>query len=297
MSDQTDRFQAQPVTLRLRHSHAAGLRWGAGNPVKVLALHGWLDNAAAFAQLGPRLAAQGAEVLALDLPGHGLSDHKPAGEIYHMLDNLLWIDQVLDVLAEDYPILMGHSLGGVLSLLYASAASERLRHLVILDALGPFTSKDADMSAVLTKGLHKARQQSAPKRLYASLDEAAEDRTKGFGGLSRESALHLVARNMEPHEGGWRWRSDARLRWPSLSRMNEAQVEACLRAVNIPSLLVFGDQGFFPDEASRAGRMVHLSQATQATVPGPHHLHMDGDLPALTQVITHYLKNEGYPCC
>ena len=62
----------------------------------------------------------------------------------------------------------------------------------------------------------KARQQSSPKRIYASLDEAAEDRTQGFGGLTRIRS-YLVARNMEPFEGGWRWRSDARLRWPSLS--------------------------------------------------------------------------------
>lgn len=296
MNEPFNAESVEPVSLSLRHSKVAGLHWGRGGRVKVLALHGWLDNAAAFSLLGPQLARQGVELLALDLAGHGYSDHKPPGELYHMLDNLLWIDQVLDVLDGEYPILLGHSLGGVLSLLYASVAGDRLRHLVILDALGPFTSKPEAMPEVLGKGLRKARQQSSPKRIYASLDEAAEDRTQGFGGLTRESAHTLVARNMEPFEGGWRWRSDARLRWPSLSRMTEAQVEACLRAVNVPLLAVFGDRGFFPDESSRASRMACLTTATQVTVPGPHHLHMDGDVGALAVAITHFLKKEGYSC-
>jgi len=42
-----------------------------GNPLKVLCFHGWLDNAASFNFLGPALAAQGYDVIAVDHQGHG----------------------------------------------------------------------------------------------------------------------------------------------------------------------------------------------------------------------------------
>ena len=53
-----------------------------------LLLHGWLDNSDSFAQLAPKLCdADGdafADVVALDLAGHGLSDHRNGP--YHAVD-------------------------------------------------------------------------------------------------------------------------------------------------------------------------------------------------------------------
>ena len=49
-----------------------GLAWGDPADAPVLALHGWLDNAASFALLAPQLS--GHYVVALDLTGHGQSD-------------------------------------------------------------------------------------------------------------------------------------------------------------------------------------------------------------------------------
>ena len=61
--------------LRMR-----GLQWGnctAKN--KVLCVHGYMDNAMSFSTLAP-LLLQGPNpphVVAVDLPGHGLSEHFP----------------------------------------------------------------------------------------------------------------------------------------------------------------------------------------------------------------------------
>lgn len=60
----------------------AALEYGDPDGKPVLALHGWLDNAMSFAHLALRL--QGMHIIALDLMGHGLSDHKPEGTGYQL---------------------------------------------------------------------------------------------------------------------------------------------------------------------------------------------------------------------
>lgn len=61
-------------TLRLATS---GLRvayqvWGEGNPIKILCLHGWLDNSNSFNVLAPYLLENGNfEIVAIDHVGHG----------------------------------------------------------------------------------------------------------------------------------------------------------------------------------------------------------------------------------
>ena len=60
--------------------HVAGLRTGTRGGLPVLALHGWLDNAASFVPLAAQLPEL--DWALADLPGHGLSDHLPADAAY-----------------------------------------------------------------------------------------------------------------------------------------------------------------------------------------------------------------------
>lgn len=68
-----------------------GKRWGseAGRPV--LALHGWMDNAGSFNYLAPALIEQlGMDLnfVALDMAGHGQSDHKIGLGAYNIWQDL-----------------------------------------------------------------------------------------------------------------------------------------------------------------------------------------------------------------
>lgn len=107
------------------------VKQGQGTPVVLIhglaaSLHDWDD-------LVPDLAARGYSAYALDLLGHGDSP-KPESRAYQiewMFDHLTgWIDSL--GLSEP-PVLVGHSLGGYLSLEYARRSPARTRGLILVD--------------------------------------------------------------------------------------------------------------------------------------------------------------------
>ena len=84
----------EEVRLSLPHIELAAHLYGPEDGAPVLALHGWLDNAASFARLAPRLA--GLRIVALDFAGHGHSEHRPAGAGYALWDYAYDVLQVAE---------------------------------------------------------------------------------------------------------------------------------------------------------------------------------------------------------
>ena len=82
--------------------------WGEPEGMPVLAFHGWLDNAATFDHLAPLL--KDFRLVSIDLPGHGLSEHKPSSSSYHFSDLIVEMLEVLNVLGWQSFSLLGHSM-------------------------------------------------------------------------------------------------------------------------------------------------------------------------------------------
>ena len=86
-------------------------------------------------------------------------------------------------------------------------------------------------------------------------------------------------------EQGWTWRSDARLRIASASRMTESQVEGFLRAIKAPTLLVVGEQGMGGN--GMFDHRTHWIASLQVVrLPGRHHLHMESPQPVANSINT-----------
>ena len=90
--------------------------YGEGNSAIVL-LHGWGQNIEMMKPVGDRFKKSN-RVVILDLPGFGMSDEP--NTIWSLNDYVECIKELLDNLEISNPILIGHSFGGKISLLYAS---------------------------------------------------------------------------------------------------------------------------------------------------------------------------------
>jgi pimeloyl-ACP methyl ester carboxylesterase len=162
----------------------------------IILVHGGAAHARWWDHIAPLLTARH-RVVALDLSGHGDSDHRSA---YH-LD--LWAEEVLAV-ADEFatpPTLVGHSMGGMVSIRAASIAPERLNGAIIVDTpVSVPTPEDSAASDKLAFG---------PKRRYATREQLVAR----FRPIPQQPTLdyieHYVAEHSVREEGGeWMWKFD-----------------------------------------------------------------------------------------
>ncbi len=271
-----------PLELRCRGRKVAALRTGNG-PRRLLALHGWLDNAHSFAPLAPLL--RGVELVAVDLPGHGRSEHRSGDASY---DFLAWVGDVLE-LADELEwkrfVLMGHSMGAGIASLVAGVAPERLEALILLDGLGPLAGDPAEGPARLRhhqQQLRRLRQSQAP--VHADMGALVRRMQAAVPLLSAASAALLLQRGAvaQPTAAlpqGVATSYDGRLRATSAARLSEAQVVAFLQAIVAPTLLVRPRQGAPYAGIQLEGRLQAVAGLQTASVPGGHHAHMDEPAP------------------
>jgi pimeloyl-ACP methyl ester carboxylesterase len=109
-----------------------GRRDWTNRPPSVLLLHGVTSSSGTWWQIGPRLAAAGFVVTALDLPGHGVTG--PAGG---PLEPPLAAAAVAAALREPVDLLIGHSLGALVALRLLAEHPQLARRLVLEDPPGP----------------------------------------------------------------------------------------------------------------------------------------------------------------
>ena len=256
-----------------------GLRCGTSGTPRVLALHGWLDNAASFVPL----AAQwdNIELVALDLPGHGASAHLPPSADDTAATAARAAFAAADALGWDRFHLLGHSLGGAVASVMAAAMPQRITRLALIEALGALAEHEARTAARLREAF-AAHANLAGKtlRVFADLATAVRARMQA-NGLSEAVARLLVERGIAPvpadeQQGGYVWRSDPRLTLPTAVRMSETQVRDVVAGIQCPTRVVYAEpaQAYFPDVLRRQ-RAALLARGELVVMAGGHHLHME----------------------
>jgi pimeloyl-ACP methyl ester carboxylesterase len=263
--------------VQQRYFDIHGLRLAAiewpGPGVPVIALHGWLDNAASFTPLAPYL--EGAHLLALDLPGHGHSQHLPPSAGYHLADNCRWVVGLADAMGWQRFILLGHSMGAAIATITAAAVPQRLSGLALIDGLGPLALTPEQELARLQKLF--SGMPDKPPRPFKSMDTAVKLRRHlGRFKITRDAARTIIERGMSAtEEGGYLWRHDPRLKSPNTHYYSEEQVEGVLRGIEAQTLLVSADDGAFKGWRGFHRRKEYIGKLEHVVLPGGHHVHME----------------------
>jgi pimeloyl-ACP methyl ester carboxylesterase len=164
----------------------------------IVLVHGGAAHSHWWDHIAP-LLAHGWQVVALDLSGHGDSGRRDS----YSLDT--WAREVLAVLADAgtaaSSVVIGHSMGGLVTLRLASLAGSQIAGAVAIDSpIRELAPED-----------HAARQRRAfgPLRVYPTRQEAMAR----FHPVPDQPTLayitdHVAATSIRAAEGGWTWKFD-----------------------------------------------------------------------------------------
>ena len=123
---------------RIKNTDVNYVDYGEGENTLVL-LHGWGQNIEMMKSLGDKLQKQN-RIVIVDLPGFGQSTEPD--NIWTMYDYAAAIKKLLDSLKVENPIMLGHSFGGKISLIYAS--KYKVKKLILFGS--PFKKEIKELS-------------------------------------------------------------------------------------------------------------------------------------------------------
>jgi pimeloyl-ACP methyl ester carboxylesterase len=156
----------------------------AGAPV-VLCVHGLYGSALNWGLLAP-LLSDTYRVLAVDLFGHGGSGLPTDPRPDALTADRRLLDRFVHEVVGEPVILLGHSMGGVLTILQAAAAPETVRRLVLLSPPVPGTAGRLDLAV-------------AAKLAFLRLPGVAGTVARRLAALPPEQAVDQQLRQATPY--------------------------------------------------------------------------------------------------
>jgi len=265
-------IRSKEIALNLHSITIKAKQWGNSEGIKVLALHGWMDNLASFDPLAPLL--KNLNLVAVDLPGHGQSDHVPEGSGLHFIDLVPNVLDIADRLGWRQFVLLGHSMGAAVATLVAGCVPERIQKMILLEGLGPLSQTAEETPDRLLKSIQqeaKIRQRS--RRLFPSIQNAISARMAG-SDLDRNSAEILVKRALVKQGEHCVFTHDQRLRSASRIRLTEEMVLAFFQRILCPTLFIEAEDGWpFPEDLVQK-RLSSIKDLHHEVIAGGHHVHM-----------------------
>jgi pimeloyl-ACP methyl ester carboxylesterase len=253
------------------------LAWGERGKRGLVFVHGGGANAHWWTPLAATFATE-FRVVALDLTGHGDSGHR---EIY---SPELWTDEVVGVTADagidGKPVVIGHSMGGFVTIATAARHPEQVNGVIICDS--PVAELDPEISAF------HLREAFGRPRTYADLNDAvAHFRTVPAQEHYLDYVMDFVARqSLKKVEGGWQWKFDRRI-FEQFGFGMRSIAAPYLSAINCRLALLRSEYGLVtPDIGAsmyeKLGRVAPVIEIPEAG----HHAMLDQPLILLTALRT-----------
>lgn len=277
---------AEEILLDVGGVTLAGKRWRNGD-MPVLALHGWLDNAASFDRLAPLL--QNADVVALDMAGHGHSYHRTLQSSYNIWEDLPDILRAADALGWQKFHLLGHSRGAIISSIFTATLPERVISTVLIDGFRPAPVPISDTFTQLAMFLREHHSDAIKPRVRYDTPQRALHVRARVSGMKEATAWPIVERGIEQEGDHWLWRADPRLHLASAIKLSPEQVSLMEQLVaQRPCKLWLAEQGAAP--WLREDAPLEAIPIPWRLLEGSHHLHMEEQAELLGQEISEFLR-------
>ncbi|NEQ99222.1 MAG: alpha/beta hydrolase, partial [Cyanothece sp. SIO2G6] len=302
------------ITLDLNGLTHALCIWGDAAAPAVVCVHGVLDQGLVWEPVAQILAQQGYRVIAPDLRGHGRSAHVGPGGSYHLLDFLTDLDAILTHLypqrkneergtkneklphSPTLPLLhsstpppitlIGHSMGSMITALYASSRPQRVRSLFLIEPILP-GEKHQSVTDQLTTLLES--QVVTPEHpVFPDVETAARRLRQGTPSLSEELSFKLAQRictpaNSSASDQSVQWAWDAKLRNRTgigFRRMPFGRVDylQLLSQLSVAVTAVYGDRSALNRPDDLTAQAEALTHAKRITLSGGHNIHIDASI-------------------
>ena len=245
------------------------LAWGERGRRGLVFVHGGGAHAHWWTHIAARYATR-YRVAAIDLSGHGDSGRRQR----YSLD--AWTDEVMAVVRDsamaEPPVVIGHSMGGFVTIATAARFPDSLAGAIVCDS--PVTAPDPEVDA------HRAGQAFGRPRVYASREEA---RSRFRTVPEQESLLDYVMsdviwHSMVEHEDKWRWKFDHTV-FEAFSVNPRAAARPLLPKVKCRLALLASENGLVSEEigAYMYGLMHRVNPVIQIPLAG-HHMMLDQPL-------------------
>jgi pimeloyl-ACP methyl ester carboxylesterase len=255
-------FQSQG--LRLHYSD-----WGNEDAPLMLLVHGGRDHGRSWDLIARSLQPH-YHVLAPDLRGHGDSDWTRGGS-YSLTEYAYDLSRLLRGTGASQATIVGHSMGGMVGLIYAGTFAEQVAALVVLDGVTVLpNAKRAPAHERIARwaGQLDTLEEREPRR-YRTIEEAAAQMQAHNTRLPGELTLHLAAFGVRQNQDGtYSWKFDPYQRAAGPHRLSPEDHVSLWSRITCPTLLLHAEESFLESPAGVAG---YFREARLETISGAGH--------------------------
>jgi len=270
------------------------LDWGNEQAPCLILIHGGKDHARSWDWVARALACD-YRVIAPDLRGHGESDWA-TGSMYCLVDSVLDLARLVEHLAVNTVMLVGHSYGGAVALLYAGIFPELVSALVAIEGVGApdrLGGRDQQQRPLWERIQTWIRKSSSfeerSMRGYASIEEAIAHLRSAQDFLTEEQAVHLTRHGVRcDSDGRYRLKFDPLSRVVSPFPLEEEALAELKGRITCPTLLLFGAKSWAGDPMTD-GRASGLPDVRSVCIEDAGHWMHHERLEAFLVVLREFL--------
>lgn len=258
--------------VEIEGANIESLSWGERGKPGLLFLHGNGAHADWWSFIAP-FFADTHRVAALSWSGMGGSDHRPHYSLDHFIAEAFGVAEAEGLFeADEKPVFVAHSFGGVPLMGCAGRHGERLRAAVMVDTPVRSPAQEAERRRRPTS------EPARPHRIYPSVQAAlARFRFAPEQPCDTPYIADFIARSsLKEVPGGWTWKFDPFL-WSDY-RMSDAG--PLLSEVRCPFALMWGERSILmPPEIIDHMASIAPPDAPKIVIPdAAHHVMIDQPL-------------------